>query len=75
MAISQASLAVASAAATLADSDTTDHHVTAGLTGHRYEEFEQLETTIRSLHEEVNVLRSHNASLTAELENEVRNFA
>ena len=72
MAIAQASLAVASAAATLADADAADTHAPAAPTGQRYEELEQLQRTVQSLHEEVNVLRSHNASLTEELDKEVR---
>lgn len=67
--VSQASLAVAHAAAELAGSDTTDlSSVPASLTSQQLEELEQLRRTVKSLHEELDVLRSLNTELQNEIE-------
>ena len=71
--VSQASLAVAHAAAELAGSDTTDlSSASASLTSQQLEELEQLRRTVTSLHEELDVLRSLNTDLENEIEAVVR---
>lgn len=71
--VSQASLAVAHAAAELASSETSDlSSVSASLTGQQLEELAQLRRTVTSLHEELDVLRSMNTELQDEIELAVR---
>ena len=67
--VTQASLAVAHAAAELCGSDSPDLvSVPGSITGQQLDELEQLRRTVASLHEELNVLKSINTDLKNELD-------